>query len=109
MAESMYLGKPVIATAYSGNMEFMNSTNACLIDYQLINVKQGDYPHAKNQVWADADITDACSSMQKMISHPAWRQAIATQARQDMLEQHSFKVMGDAIAQRLMKIEQLLL
>lgn len=39
MAECMALGKPVIGTGYSGNSEFMNSENSCLVDYNLIPVK----------------------------------------------------------------------
>ena len=106
MAESMYLGKPVIATAYSGNLEFMNSSNACLVDYQLIDVGLGQYPHAQNQAWAQADVETASCAMQDMITKPAWRDSLAAQARQDMLERHSFKVMGNAIALRLAQIER---
>src|SRR5258708_24836399 len=36
LAESMYLGKPVIGTAYSGILEFMNPDNSRLVDYELI-------------------------------------------------------------------------
>ena len=36
LAESMFLGKPVIGTAYSGNLEFMDETNSLLVDYRLI-------------------------------------------------------------------------
>jgi glycosyltransferase involved in cell wall biosynthesis len=32
LAESMYLGKPVIGTRYSGNLEFMDDANSCLVD-----------------------------------------------------------------------------
>jgi glycosyltransferase involved in cell wall biosynthesis len=106
MAESMYLGKPVIATAYSGNLEFMNSSNACLVDYQLIDVGLGQYPNAQNQVWAQADVETASCAMQDMITKPVWRDSLAAQARQDMLERHSFKVMGNAIALRLAQIER---
>ncbi len=31
-AESMRLGKPLIAAAWSGNMEFMTAENSCLVD-----------------------------------------------------------------------------
>ena len=31
MAEAMLAGKPVIATGYSGNLEFMNETNSFLV------------------------------------------------------------------------------
>ena len=34
MAEAMYLGKPVIATGYSGNLDFMTAENSYLVDYE---------------------------------------------------------------------------
>jgi glycosyltransferase involved in cell wall biosynthesis len=108
MAESMYLGKPVIATAYSGNTEFMNEYNACLIDYEEIAVPHSDYPHAQNQVWAQADITHAALAMQRILGDEPWRTSLATQARADMLEHHSFAAMGNAIAKRLSQIKTLL-
>ena len=39
LMEAMALGKPVIATAWSGNMSFMNHTNSCLVGYELIPVR----------------------------------------------------------------------
>jgi len=59
MAEAMFFGKPVIATNYSGNLNFMNSSNSCLVNYNLISVKEGSYPYAQNQVWAEPDIEHA--------------------------------------------------
>ena len=35
MAEAMYVGKPVIATGYSGNLDFMTAENGLLVDYEL--------------------------------------------------------------------------
>jgi hypothetical protein len=43
IAECMAAGKPVIATAWSGNVEFMTPENACLVDYTLIPVRPGEY------------------------------------------------------------------
>ena len=37
MAESMYVGTPVIATDWSGNTEFMNSDTACMVGYDMID------------------------------------------------------------------------
>ena len=44
LAESMYFGKPMIGTRYSGNLEFMNAQNSCLVDFDLIPVPPGNYP-----------------------------------------------------------------
>ena len=42
IAQSMLLGKPVIATGYSGNIDFTRSDNSCLVDYKLIEVGEGE-------------------------------------------------------------------
>jgi glycosyltransferase involved in cell wall biosynthesis len=97
LAESMYLGKPVIATAYSGNMEFMNEHNSFLIPYKLITVNENDYPHNKNQFWADPDHHQAVKAMQIIFQKPEFRLRIAEQSYRDMRRYYSFSVMGKAI------------
>lgn len=107
LAESMYLGKPVIGTNYSGNLEFMNSKNSALIDYTLVPVEPGQYPHATGQVWAQANIEQAAAMMQKIATDPKLRCTLGAQAALDMRKHHSFAVMGEAIAQRLAQIRQI--
>ena len=38
MAEATALGKPVIASGYSGNLEFMSDANSYLVPYDLVEV-----------------------------------------------------------------------
>jgi glycosyltransferase involved in cell wall biosynthesis len=38
LAEAMLLGKVVIATNWSGNLQFMTADNSLLIDYQLVEI-----------------------------------------------------------------------
>lgn len=54
LAEAMSLGTPVIATGWSGNMEFMTSDNAFLVDYALeqINDPSSIYEAGDAAVWA---------------------------------------------------------
>lgn len=66
LAESMALGKPVIATAWSGNLEFMTAENSCLVDYRLIPVGEGEYLHAPGAMWADPDIDHAARHMREL-------------------------------------------
>ena len=40
LAEAMLLGKPVIATGYSGNLDFMNRDNSLLVDYERVEIKE---------------------------------------------------------------------
>ena len=42
LAEAMYLGKPAIATNYSGNVDFMTPENSYLVEYRLRKVVAED-------------------------------------------------------------------
>lgn len=66
LAKAMYLGKPVIGTAYSGNMTFMNDENSCLVDYTLIEVRKYQYPHYQNQLWANPNLKTAVDFMRRL-------------------------------------------
>jgi len=59
MAEAMKLGVPVIATGYSGNMQYMDKNSSYLVDYKLI--KAINYPDAEGCQWAEPDLTHAAS------------------------------------------------
>ena len=72
LAEAMLLGRPVIGTAYSGNMEFMNPEVSCLVDFRLIPVAPGAYPFWEDQVWAEPDLEGAIAWMIRLVDDPAW-------------------------------------
>jgi glycosyltransferase involved in cell wall biosynthesis len=108
MAEAMYLGKPVIATAYSGNMEFMNEETACLVPYELVKVNPGEYPESQNQLWANPDIDVAANFMKKISADVSLRESIGLAAASYMRKHHSHEIAGKAIAARLAEIHKLL-
>ena len=67
MAEAMFLGTVCVATNYSGNLEFMNKDNSCLVDYKMIEVDTStQIVYEKGNKWADADVDDACKYMKKL-------------------------------------------
>lgn len=102
MAESMALGKPVIGTAYSGNLDFMNHENSCLVDYHMIPVKPGQYQGLEpGWMWAEADVEMAAAYMQRLVEEPEFRNKIAVQAAADISANHSFAVVGKAIREQL--------
>ncbi|MCW8348139.1 glycosyltransferase family 4 protein [Vibrio sp. ZSDZ65] len=77
LAEAMFFGKPVIATGWSGNTEFMNSDNSYLVRYNLIQIAQtSDHsPYGVNSQWAEPDVRHAAQCMKNIIDQP-------TQAKQ---------------------------
>lgn len=84
LAECMYLGKPVIGTAWSGNMEFMNQDNACLVDYALVPVEEGEYPFWQDQHWAEADLDQAAAFMRRVSEDREWARAMGSRAARDV-------------------------
>ena len=66
LAEAMYLGKPVIATNWSANTEFMDKETACMIDYDLVTLEKNYGPFLKGQKWADPNIKQAATEMKKL-------------------------------------------
>lgn len=64
MAEALLLGLDVIATGYSGNVDFCrNEEQAHLVDYQPAPLKAGDYPYWQGQKWAEPDLAHAARIM----------------------------------------------
>ncbi len=85
LMEAMALGKPVIATAWSGNLTFMDHTNACLVGQRLIPV-DGTIPAYQKEnlgadaVWADPDVDEAAAWMTRLFREPALRAVIGQRA-----------------------------
>jgi glycosyltransferase involved in cell wall biosynthesis len=66
LAEAMALGKPVIATGYSGNMDFMNSENSILVPYDLVPVGDDAFPYAEDARWAQPDLEFAARAIREL-------------------------------------------
>lgn len=69
LAEALQLGLHVICTNYSGNTDFCLPPHADVVRYKLVNVKKGQYPYSKGQVWAQADIHHAAELMRAFVAH----------------------------------------
>ena len=63
MAEAMYFGNPVIATNYSGNLQFMNAENSFLVDYTMSAINATNTNYDSNTVWSDPNIEHAAKLM----------------------------------------------
>jgi glycosyltransferase involved in cell wall biosynthesis len=67
LAEAMLYGKPVIATNYSGNVDFMMKGLSYPVDYTLQRIPRDAYPFLEltdGAEWAEPDIDDAAMKMQ---------------------------------------------
>ena len=104
LAEAMLLGKPVIATGYSGNTDFTRPDTACVVDYRLIPVGHGEYPHAREQMWADPDIAQAAEYMRRLVAEPHWKADLAEKGRAFVAAQHGPRAVGERYRARLAEL-----
>lgn len=79
IAEAMLLGKPVIVTNFSGNLDFTHPDNAYLVAQHSIDLKKSDYPWGDGQYWAEPDIEDAASQMRLVAQHLSNLNTVPTQ------------------------------
>jgi glycosyltransferase involved in cell wall biosynthesis len=84
MAQAMYLGKPVIATNYSGNLEFMNSDNSLLVDYAMTELNEDSGPYERGTRWAEPKVEHAANLMRWVYEHWAEGQALGARAAADI-------------------------
>ncbi len=104
MAEAMYLGKPVIATNYSGNLDFTKKDNSCLVDCRLVPVRAGEYLFPEGQVWADPNVDDAARYMRLLVDDRDYGRRLGSAAADFMRRQHSTKAVGERYLKRLEQI-----
>ena len=81
LARAMAAGKAVIATSWSGNLEFMDGESAALVPYRLVPVcdPQGIYA-GREQVWAEPDMAAAISNLRRLVHDPDWRHRLGAAA-----------------------------
>lgn len=101
LAEAMYLGKPVIGTNWSGNTDFMNASNSCPVNYQLVSVGQDWGPYKSYQTWAEPDVNHAAEYMRKLVHDPQWRSTIAAVGKHTIRTEFSPHAVGQQIKSRL--------
>ncbi len=102
--ESMYYGKPVIATNWSGNTDFMTETTACLVDYTLVPI--GDYygTNEPDQKWAEADVKQASEYMKKLYSDREYCKELGKRARDYIRKEFSPEICSERMKDRFNEI-----
>lgn len=63
MAQAMALGKPVVATGYSGNLEFMNPDNSRLVSHGMSEIQKDSGPYRAGMQWAEPDVQCAAQHL----------------------------------------------
>jgi glycosyltransferase involved in cell wall biosynthesis/SAM-dependent methyltransferase len=101
MAEAMFHRKPVIATRYSGNVDFMTDDNSWLVDYELVPIGHDAAPYAPGGMWAEPDVAQAARFMREVFEQPQETARRADRAAHDIRTGFSAAAAGRAMRGRL--------
>lgn len=101
MAEAMLMGKPVIATNYSGNVDFMDETNSLLVPYELVKLGRPIPPYDENQHWAEPSVDEAAKLMRKVFVNQEWACELGRRAQESAKANLSVIAAGRRAAERI--------
>jgi glycosyltransferase involved in cell wall biosynthesis len=101
IAEAMAHAKPVVATGYSGNLEFMNEDNSYLVPYRLIPVPPDWWAYAPGATWAEPDVGRAAALLRGVWEDQDEARARGRRARDELLEHFSPERTSAFVSSRL--------
>jgi glycosyltransferase involved in cell wall biosynthesis len=106
MAEAMAVGKPVIATGYSGNLHFMKPETSYLVDYALSRVPSGCDPYPVGAPWASPDLDQAAGFMREVYERPDASALRGGRGQSDILQHQTVATSSAAVAARVQQIRR---
>ena len=105
IAEAMWLGTPVVATAWSGVMDMLSPEHAMLVRYALVPVRPSDYPTVpRGATWAEPDIEHAAECLRRLATDPSLQRDLAAKARlraQKQFDMAQFRALAPSLLQPL--------
>ncbi len=104
MAEAMALGTPVVATAYSGNLDFMDDTTALLVPGTEVLIGDGHLYPAEGH-WMNPDLDVAAAHLRRLFDDVELREQISRDSS-DALRKFSVQQVAGLISARLEELHQ---
>lgn len=104
LAEAMMCGKPVIATGYSGNLDFMSDEDSFLVPYKLITIERSCGPYKAGFHWADPDLDYAADVMRQVEGQREAAALVGLKARVKVQQQLHPKTIAESVRNRLKKL-----
>ena len=106
MAETMGMGKAVVATDYSGNLTFMDPSNSRLVQNTLVPIPPGNPPYPTTAHWARPSIRHAALVMRRLRGNPGLVSRLGEEARRTIELRHSPDAFGVVAAARIDEIRR---
>lgn len=104
IAEALLLGKPVVATGYSGNMDFMGESTALAVPWTRVRVGRGAEAYSPRATWAEPDLDSAAEMLRWVFDHPVPSREMGLRAKTDLETRFAPAVTGARMRERLEEI-----
>jgi glycosyltransferase involved in cell wall biosynthesis len=101
MAEAMALGRPVIATGYSGNLEFMTPQNCYLCSHRFRQIGPESPPYPPASRWAEPNLDEAAVFMRQVYENPDEAKLRGRFAAEQIATLHSAEAAAVTIRKRI--------
>jgi glycosyltransferase involved in cell wall biosynthesis len=105
LAEAMALGKPTIATGYSGNLAFMNDDNSALVDCAMTPVSSAGPFYRPGCRWAEPSLDHAAWLMRRFVDDPVSARELGSRGRDAVRSLLSLEAAGRRMSRRLEALE----
>ena len=102
LAEAMAAGRTVVATGWSGNLEFMTPDNSILLPYKLKTVSDpsGIYSGFSSAEWAEVDTDAGARALRDLMDNPRQRHSLSEAARRSVPQHLASHRYTDALFER---------
>jgi glycosyltransferase involved in cell wall biosynthesis len=104
MAEALHYGKPTIATAYGGNLEFMNVNNSYLVPFREVEIERTCGPYGRGWEWAEPDTGVAADLMRFVYENPDEARATGRRGAADIRRTLDPRATGELMKERLERL-----
>jgi glycosyltransferase involved in cell wall biosynthesis len=104
LSEAMLCGKPVIATGYSGNMDFMTADNSCPVRFRMAEINRDHGPYRKGNCWAEPDLDHAAELMGQLERDRRLAAAVGARGKAAVLARLHPAVIAASVQQRLTEL-----
>ncbi len=101
MAEAMGLAIPVIATGWSGNLDFMTADNSYLVSSELVPIGPEVEVYAGLGCWAQPSVEHAAELMRSVVADPVAATARGQRGQRDLQERNASDADAEFIIERL--------
>ncbi len=106
LAEAMALGKPVVATAYSGNMDFTHADNALLVPYELVELRSTHSVYPVGFHWAEPDLDSAAAQLRLAAFDQEERNRVAVSGQEYVFARCDPSVGGEVMRDRIGAVDR---